>query len=163
MTTLFIKKRHSVQRLQDEIKKTKDEKYKTRLRGIILAKKGKHRGEISGTLVVSVRAITAWVRSYNKEGLRGLKSKKTGRPKGKVEWDAKIFEKLSREIDKSEQYWSIPLMQKWIWEEEKKDIPESTLWYRITQIGYSNKSSRPYPYKGDREKQEMFKKGALLT
>jgi hypothetical protein len=52
-------------------------------------------------------------------------------------------------------------MQKWIYEEEKKDIPESTLCYRITQIGYSNKSSRPYPYKGDKEKQETFKKGAL--
>ena len=44
---------------------------------------------------------------------------------------------------------------------EKKDIPERTLWYRITQIGYSNKSSRRYPYKGDKEKQEAFKKGAL--
>jgi len=147
--------------LSGEIKKTKDEKYKTRLKAILLVKNGKTRKETAGALAVSLKSVTGWVKTYNKDGLRGLKSKKTGRPKGKVEWDAAILERLAKEIDKSNQYWSIPLMQRWIREEEKKDIPESTLWYRITQIGYSNKSSRPYPYRGDKEKQEAFKKGAL--
>jgi transposase len=154
--------KHTPRVLSWEIKRTKDEKYKTRLKAILLIKNGKTRKETADALVVSLKSVTEWVKTYNKEGLRGLKSKKTGRPKGKVEWDAEIFKKLAREIDKGRQYWSIPLMQKWIYEEEKKDIPESTLWYRITQIGYSNKSSRPFPYKGDREKQEEFKKGALL-
>ena len=147
--------------LKKEVKETKDEKYKTRLKAILLIKNGKTRKETAGALVVSLKSVTGWVKAYNKDGLHGLKSKKTGRPKGKVEWDAAIFERLAKEIDKGRQYWSIPLMQKWIQEEEKKDIPESTLWYRMTQIGYSNKSSRPYPYKGDKEQQEAFKKGAL--
>ena len=147
--------------LKKEIKKTKDEKYKTRLKAILSVKSGRTRKETAEALVVSLKSVTGWVKAYNKDGLRGLKSKKTGRPKGKVEWDAAIFEKLAKAIDKSKQYWSIPLMQQWLREEEKKDIPESTLWYRIRQLGYSNKSSRPYPYQGDKEKQEEFKKGAL--
>lgn len=149
--------------LREEIKKTKDEKYRTRLKAIVLVKNGKTRNETATTLIVSLKSVTGWIKTYNESGYTGLRSKKTGRPKGKVAWDSTIFKKLAKEIDKSTQYWSIPLMREWIRKEENKDIPESTLWYRITQIGYSNKSSRPYPYKGDKKKQEEFKKGALLT
>lgn len=157
---LILKDRDSIEDLKKEIKKTNDEKYKTRLKAMLLLKKKKKRKEVAEILVAGERTVTAWVGIYNKDGTEGLKTKPTGRPKGKEKWKNEIFEKLTKEIDKSDKYWSVRLMCKWIKKEEKEDVPESTVWYRVTQIGYSNKSSRPYPYKGDKEKQDSFKKGA---
>lgn len=157
---LILKDKDSIEDLRKKIKKTNDEKYKTRLKAILLLKKKKKRKEVAEILVAGERTVTAWVGAYNKDGTEGLKTKPTGRPKGKTRWENEIFEKLTKEIDKSDRYWSVRLMREWIKKEGKEDVPESTVWYRVTQIGYSNKSSRPYPYKGDKTKQEAFKKGA---
>lgn len=157
-----LKNKHHLSVLKKQLKKSKDEKYKTRLKAIILIKKGRTRNETAENLVVSLKSLTEWIKTYNESGYLGLRSKKTGRPKGKTKWDSGIFERLTKEIDKSERYWSVPIMRDWLEKEEKKIIPESTIWYRVIQIGYSHKSSRPYPYKGDKEKQERFKKRALL-
>lgn len=148
----------SVSDLKSEIKKTSDERYKTHLRAILLFHQGKTKTEVAQTLVAGRRTVYAWIIAYNQEGKEGLKTKPTGRPKGERKWENDIFEDLAKEIDSSEKYWSIPRMIKWIEENKKKTIPEQTVWYRMTQIGYSHKSSRPYPYKGDIEKQEAFKK-----
>jgi len=159
---IILKNKDSIADLKKEIKKTKDEKYKTKLRAIIKIKeKNKKRKEIVNELVISFESLTSWVKKYNKEGKEGLKTNKGGRPKGSTNWDDKVFKKLTKEIDKSEQYWSLKLMREWLSENEKSDIPLTTIWYRVTQLGYSHKSSRPYPYKGNKEKQEKFKKGAL--
>lgn len=159
---LKLKNKHALSILKKELKKSKDEKYKTRLKAIILVKNGRTRNETAENLVVSLKSLTEWIKIYNESGYLGLRSKKTGRPKGRAKWNSSIFERLAKEIDKSQKYWSVPIMGDWLEKEEKKIIPESTIWYRVTQIGYSHKSSRPYPYKGDKEKQERFKKGALL-
>lgn len=156
---ILLERKISLSQLEAEIKKTSDEPYKTRLRTIILFQKGKTKKEIADILVVSRRSVQTWIHIWNQKGREGLKTKPTGRPKGRVKWDDISFQNLAKEIDKSEQYWSIPLMKEWILKNEQKDIPERTVWYRITQIGYSHKSSRPYPYKGDKKKQEIFKKG----
>lgn len=157
-----LKNKYTLSMLKKEMRKAKDEKYKTRLKAIILIKNSRTRNETAESLVVSLKSLTEWIKKCNESGYLGLRSKKTGRPKGKEKWNSGIFEKLTKEIDKSEKYWSIPIMRDWIQKEEKEIIPESTIWYRVTQIGYSHKSSRPYPYKGDKEKQEWFKKRALL-
>ena len=49
-------------------------------------------------------------------------------------------------------------MQKLIEEKDKVKIPEESIRRKLHKVGYSWKSSRPSPYKGDREKQEEFKK-----
>ena len=76
-----------------------------------------------------------------------------------INWDTRIFDDLTKEIDKGGRYWSIPLMCAWIKDHKKTDIPENTVWYRMADLKYSYKSARPHPYKGDTEKQEAFKKG----
>ena len=157
---LILKNKDTIKELKEEVKKTNDEKYKTRLKAIILLKKKQKLHEVSDSLVVSMRSISRWVKIYNKSGKKGLKTKKAGRPKGKKKWDDKIFKKLTKEINKADRYWSVRLMTDWMKKNEEVEIPESTMWYKITQLGYSNKSSRPYPYKGDKEKQKEFKKGA---
>jgi transposase len=102
-----------------------------------------------------------WITKYNSGGSLALASNLGGRSEGNPKWDAEIFDELAKEIDKGG-YWSIPRMQDWIKTHKKKEVPEQTVWYRMDKLKYSYKSSRPSPIGGDREKREVFKKGALL-
>jgi transposase len=65
---------------------------------------------------------------------------------------------LCDKLDLMEEYWSIPKMQSWIEENYGVKIPLSTIHHRLGVNGYSFKSSRPNPYKGDPNLQAAFKK-----
>jgi len=108
------------------------------------------------------RKNTNWIHAYNQKGLNGLATNLGGRPGGNPIWDISMFDTLVKEINKQTQYWSIPLMQKWIENKYKKDIPESTIWYHMTSLNYSYKSARPHPKEGDVKAQLEFKKRGLL-
>lgn len=150
---------HSIIHLETAAKKTHDLAEKVRIKAIILRTRGKTPQEISEILVITDRSVTGWILKYNDGGLTALASKLSGRPKGKPKWNVSLFEDLATEIDKGG-YWSIPRMQKWIKEHHQKDIPEQTVWYRMDQLNYSYKSARPHPMQGNKEKQDVFKKGA---
>jgi len=57
-----------------------------------------------------------------------------------------------------DEYWSVPKMQKLVEELHGIVVPYETMRLRIRKAGYSYKSNRPSPYKGDLELQEEFKK-----
>ena len=135
---------------------------KTRIRAIINIVEGKTRREVAKTLCVTSDTITNWIHAYNQKGLNGLATNLGGRPGGNPIWDISMFDTLVKEINKQTQYWSIPLMQKWIENKYKKDIPESTIWYHMTSLNYSYKSARPHPKEGNVKAQLEFKKGGLL-
>jgi transposase len=145
--------------LQEKLRHAHDEAFKTRLKAILLAKKGEKRYEIVDRLTVDASSVTTWVQRYNEKGTSALVSNKGGRPEGNPKWDASIFTDLAKEIDKGG-YWSVPRMQEWLKSNKKKEIPEQTVWYRMDQLNYSYKSARPHPTQGNREKQGLFKKGA---
>ena len=147
--------------LREKLRHVHDEAFKTRLKAILLAKKGKKRYEIADQLTVDPSSVTTWLHRYNERGTAALLSNKGGRPEGNPKWDASLFDDLAAEIDKGG-YWSIPRMQEWLKSNKKKEIPEQTVWYRMDQLKYSYKSARPHPMQGNREKQEIFKKGASL-
>lgn len=119
------------------LKHSKDEAYRVRIRCIRKVKSGKSRSMIAEELSVSIRAISEWVRKYNRGGLAGLVTKKSGRPEGNPKWDTAIFDALAEEIDTKKGYWSIPKMQEWIATHHKKEIPEQTVWYRMDKLNYS--------------------------
>ena len=146
--------------LREKLRHAHDEAYKTRLKAILLAKKGKKRYEIVDQLTVDASSVSMWVQRYNEKGTLGLISNKGGRPGGNPKWDTAVFLDLAKEIDKGG-YWSVPRMQEWLKSTKKQSIPEQTVWYRMDQLGYSYKSARPSPVQGNKEKQEAFKKGAL--
>lgn len=158
---IVLRAHDSIIKLKKAVKKGRDSGQKIRLKAIILRKLGKTPQEIAERLMVTDRSVTNWILEYNKGGLASLATKPSGRPEGNPKWDPGIFLNLVKEIDKGG-YWSIPRMQEWIKENHKRDIPEQTVWYRIDQLGYSYKGARPHPVQGNREKQENFKKGALL-
>lgn len=157
---LQLKPHDTVAKLKQAIKSSKNEAQKTRIRAIIKLKQGTIKDEVADDFVVSKKTILYWMHCYNKNGVAGLKMNKGGRPKGNHKWNQSIFNELVKEIDKGGKCWSIPMMQDWIEENHKEKVPEQTVWYHIDKLGYSYKSSRPHPYKGDREKQQVFKKRA---
>jgi transposase len=157
-----LKEHDTLPLLLQILKKSRDAGQKTRIRGIISTKKGKKRKEVAEELSVSYDSVGDWVKKYNEGGTNALKTNKGGRPKGGLKWSKDIFDDLIQEIEKEPRYWSIPLMQRWLKERHKADIPEITVWYRMDKLKYSYKSARPHPYKGDTEKQNSFKKGGLL-
>ena len=116
---------------------------------------------MSEELVVSQKSLGVWLSRYNEKGINALASNKGGRPEGNPKWDTAIWETLGDTLKTQGGYWSIPKMQEWIENKYKKSIPEQTVWYHLDKLGFSYKSSRPHPYKGDKDRQEAFKKGGL--
>ncbi len=157
---VLLSRQDTVIQLRTALARAKDEQHKTRIRAIINIKEGATNAEAARRFVVESDSIRSWIQVYNKGGTDALNLSKGGRPKGNQKWDQTLFEDLAKEIDKGGRYWSIPLMQKWLKEHKKKEIPESTVWYHLDRLDYSHKSARPHPYKGDREKQDVFKKRA---
>lgn len=153
---------HTLAELVDAKNKSSDDGQKLKLRAIINIKKGKLMRQVSEELVVSQKSLGVWLGRYNEQGVIGLASNKGGRKEGNPKWDEVIWDELGNTIKTTNGYWSIPKMQKWIKDKYKKDIPEQTVWYHLDKLGFSYKSARPHPYKGDRDKQASFKKGALL-
>lgn len=159
MATLNLVAHDQIATLRQHLKRAPDEAYKNRIKVVILALSGKKRYEIVRQLTVDPKSVTTWIARYNANGLSALVSNQGGRPKGNPKWGTAVFTELLAEIDKGG-YWSIPRMQEWLKKEQKLEIPEQTVWYRLNQLGYSYKSARPHPVKGDKERQETFKKGA---
>ena len=150
---------HTLAELKDAMTTTHEPFQKTRLKAIFLRAHGKTPQEIAQQLLVSDRSVTEWILRYNKGGIIALRTKPSGRPEGNPLWDKSLFNALAKEVDKGG-YWSIPRMQEWLKKHHDKDIPEQTVWYRMDQLKYSYKSSRPSPIGGDTEKRTAFKKGA---
>ena len=154
--TIPLARNHSAQKLKVALKTSRDEGQKTKLRVILSVKKGKLRKEIAEDLNLNIDTVTDTVKKYNTEGIDGLKTNKGGRPEGNPKWDTSIFDALIKEIDKQDRYWSIPIMMRWVKENQKKEIPYNTVWYHVRNLDYSYKSARPHPYLGNKEKQEAF-------
>jgi transposase len=146
--------------LQKAVKQANDAEQKTRIRAIIRLKQGASKCAVAEEFLITRKSLYYWIEVYNEKGVSALKFSKGGRPEGNPKWDTSIFDKLVVEIDKQDKYWSIPLMQEWIKENYKEDIPENTVWYHMRNLNYSYKSSRPHPVKGDKKKQNSFKKKA---
>jgi transposase len=154
---------HTIQELTIIKSKSHDDGLKLKLRALINLKKGKAVKDVAEDLLVSRQSLSEWQRRYNTEGIAGLQTNKGGRPEGNPTWDTSIFTALTTHVTETGGYWSVPLMQQWIQKQYTKTIPLQTIWYHLCLLEFSYKSARPHPYKGDRERQEAFKKGALLS
>jgi transposase len=161
MATLHVVAHDTTAELRQKLRTAHDATFKNRVKAILLALEGKKRYEIVAQLKVDSSRVTAWVHCYNQGGVEALIFSKGGRPEGNPKWNSAPFNALAKEIDNGG-YWSIPRMQEWLKEHHNLTIPEQTIWYRMDRLNYSYKSARPHPVKGDRERQETFKKGASL-
>jgi transposase len=156
---LSVRPRHSIAELRHALAHADDEAQKTRIRVIINIREGATRTQIVQRFSICPNTVRNWIRVYNDGGLDALSMSKGGRPEGNPKWNTALFDNLVKEIDKGGRYWSIPLMVEWLKEHYKENVPENTVWYHLKRLNYSHKSARPHPYKGNKERQETFKKG----
>ena len=158
MKKLELKDHDSEEELKKEIKSTKDSRYQLKLRAVLMLKQGYSPKEIKKILLIAGSTYAKWIKQYNEYGKDKLKEHNSGRKEGNPKWDKKIFEALMKKLDLMEEYWSVPKMIEWIKKEYGVSIPDSTIEYHLHKNNYSWKSNRPSSYKGDKEKQESFKK-----
>ncbi len=157
----ILKETHTISELIEIKNKSTDEGQKLKLRAIINLKKGKLVQQVSEELLISRQSLSLWQKIYNEKGVAGLLTNKGGRKEGNPTWDTMIFTTLTNHVQEKGGYWSVPKMQEWIEKKYSKVIPLQTIWYHLCILEFSYKSSRPHPYKGDIQRQESFKKGAL--
>jgi len=156
---ITIIKHNTEEVLRKEISTTKDGRYRLRLQTILLVTQGLHSEQIMKQLMISRNSIFRWVKWYNKNGIEGIKTVSVGgRPEGNPKWDDAIFAALYKKLDLMEEFWSVPKMAVWLQDEYNVTIPEPTIHNRLKVAGYTFKSSRPNPYKGDPNLQAQFKK-----
>ncbi len=156
-----IEEHNTIKELEKEIKISLPNRYRLRVQAILMAKRGVYPKEILKTLLISNYAFYNWIHKYNKDGLEGLKEHKQGRAEGNPKYEAKIFKELYEELDKMREWWSIKKMQEYVFKLHKIWVPKETMRMRVKRAGYSYKSNRTSPYKGDKQKQDEFKKMAL--
>lgn len=156
---ITLNNKHSLPQFKQRLSKVTEPLERNRLKVLIEIKGGKNKAEVAKIFKMERGTVVDWVKAYNSKGFKGLVTNKGGRSEGNPTWDNKIFEKLSKQIDKQDQYWSIPLMMDWIKKKFHKEIPEQTVWYRMYRMNdFTYKSSRPTPYLGNDKKQKQFKK-----
>ena len=147
---------------RDKIRRTRNNEHKLKM---LVIEKILANPDISGkflqeTFMISPATMFSWIAQYNKGGLDKLKegNGKKGSGKGNTRTDEEVYKLLGEEIDNNqEQVWTLEKMQRFI--KGKFDIEPTiqAIYYRIKDK-YSYKSSRPYPYKADRNKLGQFKK-----
>lgn len=155
-----IKEQHSKEQVVAEIKRSaSDCRYRLRLQAILLVLEHRASKPVIEQLLIVPNTLFRWVKWYNESGFEGLKNVSLGgREEGNPIWDDKIFEALYKQLDSMDEYWSVPKMREWIKEHFDEWIPINTIRDRLKVNKYSYKSNRPNPYKGDKTKQEEFKK-----
>ncbi len=157
--TITLKTTISRDELQYQIKSTRDGRYRLRLQAVMLAMDGLGSLAIIKQLLIERKTLFRWIKLFNDKGIEGLKHIcKGGRDKGCFKWDEEIFTALFTKLDNMEEFYSVPKMQSWIEDTYGITIPQNTIHNRLRANGYTFKSSRPNPYKGDPNLQASFKK-----
>jgi len=157
--TITLKTTISRDELQYQIKSTRDGRYRLRLQAVMLAMDGLGSLAIIKQLLIERKTLFRWIKLFNDKGIEGLKHIcKGGRDKGCFKWDEEIFTALFTKLDNMEEFYSVPKMQSWIEDTYGITIPQNTIHNRLRANGYTFKSSRPNPYKGDPTLQASFKK-----
>ena len=158
MKAIALKNHDTEYELLQEIRSTNNGRYQHRLRTILLAKRGMASKDIREELLISSATYCKWLKDYNEHGKEILKRHNSGRKNGNPKYEEKIFKEVFEKLDLMEEYWSIAKMQKLVYKLYKIQVPDETMRMRVKRAGYSYKSNRPSPYKGDEELQDNFKK-----
>ena len=158
MSRIKVKDLDSEEDILKEIRNSNNGRYQHRLRTILLAKRNVSSKEIRKEMLISSATYCKWLKLYNEYGKERLKEHNSGRKEGNPKYDEKIFKEVFEKLDAMDEYWSVPKMQKLVYDLHGINVPYETMRMRVKRAGYSYKSNRPSPYKGDKELQEEFKK-----
>lgn len=156
-------KHDTLEQWHDKIKRIRNNDHKLKMLVIekVLSNPKISGKEIQKSFFITAATMYAWIAWYNEGGLDKLKIGNGGRGSdgnSNKQYDDKVFDSLANEIDNNqEQVWTLEKMQLFIKEKFNIEPSIQVIAYRL-KGKYSYKSSRPYPYKANRDKLGRFKK-----
>ena len=144
-----------IQVLNDTLKRTKDGRERDRIRGIILIKKGYNVHKIADIMNVSVRTIYNWKKRYEKNGTKGLKTKRKPGRKGKL--SPEDMENL-KELLKKKDYWTTREVKELIKNEFGIEYTLRHVARILRKIGMVYQKPFVYDYRRPDNAEEILKK-----
>lgn len=129
---------------------------------IKLLLEGKTCPEVSSLVGFTVKYVRRVVRRYNKEGMDGLKDRRTtnggNRSALNEEQRIRLAQSIEKESPPDGGFWTSPKIQQWVKQETGKTISTVSAWKYLKRLGFSVLVPRPHHTKANKEKQEEFKK-----
>lgn len=153
--------KHTLEEIRMEMRTAKDGRYRLRLEmiALLIERPNISQAELCERLSISVYSTQQWRKRYEIGGLEALKAiLPNGGNHNTTKVKSEHLDALLAQIDKQEEYWSVPKMREWIIKHYNKAYGVETLRYQLKKRGYSYKSARPSPYKANRDAQGRFKK-----
>ncbi len=92
---------------------------------------------VADELIVNRETVAKCLRLFNSGLISALKPKRAGRKEGNPKYDDRIFQSLLEEMRKERFDWSIYDMKSHIKKTFGLEIPGSTIYYRLSKMGYS--------------------------
>lgn len=146
-----------------EIHRTDEARFLHRLHCIILMCNGKTCAEVSALFDDSLRAVQYWAKSFNEQGLNGLRD--ATKPGRKAKLSAADKEVLSEDLRQqptifgySQNLWDGKLLAHHIKKKFKVELKVRQCQNLFHELGFRRRKPRPLIAKADPEKQESFKK-----
>lgn len=131
----------SIDLVQKQIKTTSDGIFRLRLMIIEkLLSTNLSLNAVAKSLIVNRETVAKCLNLFNKGGLEALKPKKAGRKEGNPKYDNLIFKDLINAL-KTHESWSTQDMKEYIKNKAGLEIPESTIYYRLSKLGYSKRAN----------------------
>ncbi len=97
--------------------------------------------KVAKALIVNRETVTKCLQLFNEGGIEALKPKPAGRKEGNPKYDDSIFTKLIETLQSQKTPWSVYQMQNHIKHTYHIEIPESTIYYRLSKMGYNKKAN----------------------
>lgn len=164
---MHVEPRHTKEELAALIRREPDAKVAMRMRGVLLAMRGRTNKEIGLDLSVAPRSTQNWVRCYNARGIEGLRDKaRPGQPKKlSPPEEAKLIGWLESGPDLQRDgvvAWRGTTLKAKIQKQFGKKFSLSGAYSMLHRLGYEPLRPRPIHRKADLAGQEEFKKSAPL-
>ncbi len=133
----------SVSEVRKAIKSTNDGILRLRLMIIekLLSEPELSLQKVAKSLIVNRETVTKCLNLFNEGGVEALRPKQAGRKEGNPKYDNEIFSKLMETLKRQNSPWSVYQMQKHIKNNYGIEIPESTIYYRLSKMGYNKKAN----------------------
>ena len=157
---------HTTEELKRMFRKEKDPRLAVRIQAIYLGLMGKTAVETAELLGYSRRVVQAWVNSYNRQGIEGLKDEQGRGCNGKLNTDQ--IQWLRQRIEQGPEpedevcVFTGKDIQRIVEQQFHVHYSLSGIYSLLHRLGYSYVSSRPEHPKGNPEARETFKKKSVI-
>lgn len=161
---LEIAVRESVEELKEKYRDSKCKVESRRIQVVWWLAEGKSRKEVVELSGYSKRQLIAIINRYKEGGLKELRDKRgegKGAKKLLSDEEMLLFGQIVRKDYEKGVIWNGKKVVEWVKEELGKEIYVSRGYEMLGAIGFSVQRVRPRHVKGDKEKQEGFKKNLL--